>query len=290
MSIRIDRWLAVRLAAPWERLKPENDSLLPVLMYHSISTDAEQGVGPYYRIVTSPARFRAQIEILRQGNYRTCSTIESGLTITGSTPQAARPVLITFDDGYADFYRNAYPAVSEQGFTATMYLPTAYIGDQRRSFNGRECMTWSEVRELSACGVEFGSHTVTHPKLHQLPRASILDELSRSKQEIEDQTGTLVNSFAYPYAFPQADAEFVQRFRDMVAATGYRTCVTTAIGRASRRLDLLSIKRLPINEDDDAALFLAKLDGGYDWMAGLQRTLKIAKRLTDRKRSSAISA
>jgi peptidoglycan/xylan/chitin deacetylase (PgdA/CDA1 family) len=258
-------------------------------MYHSISTDAEPGISPYYKIVTTPRNFCVQIKILEHGNYRTCSTAAMESLPPDSGWKAKKPVLITFDDGYADFYRNAYPALKERGFSATMYLPTAYIGDQRQTFNGRECLTWPEVRELSVNGVEFGSHTVTHPKLYSLNRASILDELSRSKEAIEDKISKPVHSFAYPYAFPQADAEFVRSFRDMLVAGGYRTCVTTMIGSASRRGDPLMIERLPVNDEDDPALFQAKLDGGYDWMAGLQRAVKLAKRLTGRDRPHAIS-
>ncbi len=285
--MRIDRCIAVQLAAPLKRMKQADTSSIPVLMYHSISTEAEPGISSYYKIVTTPLKFCVHMKILEHGNYRTCSTavIESLPSDIG--PNAKRPVLITFDDGYADFYRNAYPALKERGFTATMYLPTAYIGDRRQSFNGRECLTWSEVRELSANGVEFGSHTVTHPKLYSLKRASILDELSRSKEAIEDRISKPVHSFAYPYAFPQTDAEFVRSLRDMLVAAGYRTCVTTMIGSARRLGDPLMIERLPVNDEDDPALFQAKLDGGYDWMAGLQSAVKLAKRLTGRDRSIA---
>ena len=84
---------------------------------------------------------------------------------------------ITFDDGFRDFHTQAWPILERHCFTATMFLPTAYISEQRRSFQSKECLTWEEVRELRANGVRFGSHTVNHPMLHDMTWDGILSEL-----------------------------------------------------------------------------------------------------------------
>ena len=84
-----------------------------------------------------------------------------------------RLVALTFDDGYRDFYTHTFPILARFQYTATMYLPTAYIGDQPRAFNGKPCLSWAEVKELHAAGIEFGSHTVTHPQLRDLPAAAV---------------------------------------------------------------------------------------------------------------------
>ena len=88
----------------------------------------------------------------------------AGLLARGK-PLAARAVVITFDDGFRDFYTAAFPVMQEHQFTATVFLPTAFIGEDRRSFKGAECLTWEEVRRLRRAGVQFGSHTVNHPRL-----------------------------------------------------------------------------------------------------------------------------
>ena len=124
-----------------------------------------------------------------------------------------------------------------------------------------------EIRELHAAGIEFESHTVTHPKLVDLTWPKIETEIKHSKMDIEQQLGSPVNSFAYPYAFPQGHTSFAQRFSKMLREAGYANGVTTEISRANSRVDLFRIPRLPVNNDDDLNLFAAKLDGAYDWLA-----------------------
>jgi hypothetical protein len=107
---------------------------------------------------------------------------------------AEKTVVITFDDGYRNFCQHAFPALEQFGFTASMFLPTASIGDQSQVFNRRECMTWGEVRELQQRGISFGSHTVNHPQLYGLEPDRIREEIVRSRQTIEDKAGCAVNS------------------------------------------------------------------------------------------------
>jgi peptidoglycan/xylan/chitin deacetylase (PgdA/CDA1 family) len=168
--------------------------------------------------------------------------------------------------------------LQRHGFNATMYLPTAFIGDGRRQFKGRDCLTWTEVAELHRAGFEFGSHTVTHPRLVDLPWNQIRDELAESKRAIELRLNTSVTTFAYPYAFPQHQRRFACDFRDALRACGYRTAVTTRIGHVAAGDDLLSLRRLPANSADDPALFRAKLQGFYNWMAGPQLAAKTLRR------------
>ena len=283
--MRLDRFITLDLIQPLRQAftAPRQSNggpfpnRLPILMYHSISDDPETGVNPYYRVCTSPQRFREQMQWLKDNGYRGV-TLSAGLQFhqTSETTDP-RHVAITFDDGFHDFYTDAHPILKEYGFTATVFLPTAFIGDKRRSFKSRECLTWSEVAELQRAGIHFGSHTVNHPILYQLNWQDISREIDDSKSVLEDQLQVTTNSFAYPYAFPQEDQRFTARFKELLSGHGYQNCVTTVIGRVEAGDDQFCLKRLPINSCDDRALFAAKLDGAYDWLSPAQSCVRQVK-------------
>jgi peptidoglycan/xylan/chitin deacetylase (PgdA/CDA1 family) len=256
-------------------------------MYHSISDDAEEGVSTYYKVATSPRRFADQMQWLDNFGYKGVSLDEALPALSKGGSDGERRVAITFDDGFRDFHTAAWPVLQRHGFTATIYLPTAFIAPQRRSFRGRECLTWNEVRELRAQGARFGSHTVNHLKLCELSWDAIEGELRSSKKQIEQEVGEKVTSFAYPYAFPQEDQRFVGRFTDALRGADYRNCVTTVIGRVRAGDDMFHVRRLPVNSGDDEALFKAKLAGAYDWMMCPQRLHRaVCRRLERVSRSS----
>jgi peptidoglycan/xylan/chitin deacetylase (PgdA/CDA1 family) len=272
-------------------------------MYHSISDDPETSVHPYYRTCTSPERFREQMQWLKNSGCRGV-TLSEGLAWLNSQPSTLnhKPVSITFDDGFRDFYTTAYPILNEHGFSATVFLPTAFIGDTRRTFTPsvlgppssvvrpRNCLTWSEVCELHAAGIEFGSHTVNHPVLYDLGWAAIESELHTSKLEIEARLRAPVTTLGYPYAFPQADRDFTHRFTSLLTECGYRANATTVIGRVSPADNPLLLKRLPANSSDDVALFQAKIGGAYDWLAWPQAAVKGMKRRSPRSPINACDA
>ncbi len=210
-------------------------------------------------------------------------------------PLSSRPVVLTFDDGFHDFYTEALPILVEEGFSATVYLPTEFIGESgsRRPFRpgnsscpstlnsqpatARNCLTWDEVAECRRRGITFGSHTVSHPKLYEMEWREIRRELKESRQVLEDRLGETIDAFCYPFAFPEADRAFVAGFREVLGECGYRTNTTTCIGRASAASDLLQLPRLPVNDKDDETFFAAKMSGDYDWLARPQTTIKRIK-------------
>jgi peptidoglycan/xylan/chitin deacetylase (PgdA/CDA1 family) len=277
--MRLDRvvtLLAFRAIGPLASSRPAER--LPVLMYHSIS-DTSEDTTPYYRIATHPAVFAEHMRVLESEGYMGVTLSEGLNAIRFPTLRRTRqPVALTFDDGYRDFLTAAVPVLERRGFKATMYLPTGFIGHQRRQFKGRESLTWSEVSALHNAGFEIGSHTVTHPRLVDLTWDEIRTELVASKRAIEQQLSTSVTAFSYPYAFPQQRRRFAERFVELLRSSGYSTGVTTIIGRVGVQDDALCLKRLPVNSCDDSELLRAKLQGFYNWMAGPQSATKQLRR------------
>ena len=158
-------------------------------MYHSISNDPEAERRPYWQVTTTPAQFRRQMSCLREVGCEVVSMRDALETRATATARMRPRVVITFDDGYLDFMTDAFPVLDEFGFPATVFLPTEFIGDRPREFKGRRCLTWGQVRELQGRGVTFGSHTVSHPQLHDVDDEQLKHELRASKEEIEQRTG-----------------------------------------------------------------------------------------------------
>jgi len=206
-------------------------------MYHGIAEKDESRVHSYFRTTTSPAVFAAQMEFLYRNGYQTCNLAQVIVQLEIGSGGVAKTVAITFDDGYRVFYRKAFPALNQFDFTATVYLPTAYIGEDSLQFKGCDCLTWSEVRELQRYKISFGSHTATHPQLRDLGKDAIEKEIVHSKQTIEEKTWCGIDSFAYPYAFPQADGEYKKMLRESLCSSGYQSGVCTIVGRAGRTSD-----------------------------------------------------
>jgi hypothetical protein len=276
MDLRLDRLATLYLVSPllrfWGR-KP----CVPILMYHSITDEDESNTHPYYRTTTSPTMFAEQMQDLHESGYKTCSLAQAIRELQAEAQTPAKLVVITFDDGYGDFYRHAFPVLNQYGFSAIVFLPTAYIGESPIPFKGKDCLTWADVRELSQHGILFGSHTVTHPQLRELRVLAIREEIVNSKRAIEEKLGRVVESFAYPFAFPQTDTEFKKTLHDSLSHAGYQNGVCTVVGRANHTSEPLFMERLPVNSCDDPALFQAKLDGAYDWISRSQYAVKVAK-------------
>jgi peptidoglycan/xylan/chitin deacetylase (PgdA/CDA1 family) len=276
---RLDRVISLYLSHPFGGVASGRArQVLPILMYHSVSEDLEERVHPYYRLATSPRRFAEQMQWLFDLGYRGLALEEALPTLLNGSANGRPPVAITFDDGFRNFHVAAWPILQRHGFTATMYLPTGFVSQKRKSFLGKECLTWDEVRELRRHGIRFGSHTVNHPELYKLSWSEIESETTISKERVQQELQEEVTSFAYPYAFPQEDRSFTYRFVEMLRKTGYRHCATTVIGRARRDDDPFYLKRLPANSCDDRALFAAKLEGAYDWLGSVQSLFRIFKR------------
>lgn len=268
--MRLDRLATLYVAQP---LHLGKKPAVPILMYHSVADDPQSSMHPYFRTTVSPKVFAAQMAYLHREGYVTRNPHEVG---QGTSPE--KSVVITFDDGFFDFYQHAAPVLKQYGFTATVYLPTAFIGNTRKNFKSQGCLTWNEVRELKTAGFQFGSHTVSHPQLHDLDWPAIEEELRESKGTIEQELGSAADSFAYPFAFPETDAEFKGKLREALNCVGYRSGVCTTIGRAVRGSDPFFLRRLPVNSNDDPQLFAAKLNGAYDWLAVPQYWAKRAKK------------
>lgn len=275
--MRTDRFLTLYCVSSIRRMLGQGKDLqIPILMYHSISEQLDDHLHPYYRTVTTPERFEQQMRFLNQSGYKVLSLSEAVRLLKEAPLKLSscgrRVAVITFDDGLRDFYTTAFPILEKFAFKATVFLTSGLIN--KTFLTGRECLRETEIQELAAKGIEFGSHTDNHPQLKKLSTDDIAHELADSKSTIEAIISSPVTLFSYPYKFPEEDRSFTKNFASQLVTQGYSAGVTTIIGNAKPGDNLLFLKRLPINDHDDASLFQAKLQGDYDWLHPIQLTTK----------------
>ena len=278
MVTRLDALATLYLIRPVLRLRKRVAAGLPILMYHSISPQADKKRHPYYWTNTTPARFELHMQTLRDMGISAVSLRQAASVLQSAAPGNRQFVCITFDDGFQDVETVAMPILQRHGFGATVFLPTQYIGDTPRLFKNRYCLTWDRIRHLHKTGIEFGSHTVSHPQLSQCSDADVKREVSLSKDRIEQEIGASVTSFSYPYAFPVHRPDFLRGLRQHLVESGYTTGCTTMIGSAHARRDLIFLPRIPVSDADDYTLLDAKLNGCYNWIGAFQRIIKLISR------------
>jgi peptidoglycan/xylan/chitin deacetylase (PgdA/CDA1 family) len=273
---RIDRLATVYVGHPLARLTGWTSRYcVPVLAYHSISENLFGKLHPYHQINTSVSVFALQMRWLRHAGYRTIDLPEM-MAALETTRDLSKTVVLTFDDGYQDFYTDAFPVLKQCGFTATLFLASDRIRNTAACIEGAHYLTWCEVRELHSQGISFGSHSVTHADFRSLGPEEIDYELGYSKETIEQEIGAPVESFSYPFALPEEDRDFTRYLADSLENLGYTNGVSSAIGRAKPGDTRFFLPRLPVNSWDDIELLRAKLEGGYDWIHWPQWFYKFA--------------
>jgi peptidoglycan/xylan/chitin deacetylase (PgdA/CDA1 family) len=215
-------------------------------MYHSIG-----GSG---RLAVRPEAFAEQLAYLKDAGYTPITFGE----LVRRRPVTGRPVVITFDDGYADFHERALPLLDRFGFRATVFVTTGWIRDAGPYAAGRplgRMLSWKQAEEITACGVEVGGHGHSHAQLDQLGHAVLRTELLRSKRLLEDRLGRAVTTMAYPYGYSSA------RVRREVRAAEYDAACAVANALPTGDEDPMAVPRLTVRAGTSLTAFERALRG-----------------------------
>jgi peptidoglycan/xylan/chitin deacetylase (PgdA/CDA1 family) len=193
-------------------------ALVPILLYHSITTEP---IALIRGFEVGADDFAAHLDLIVARGLQSL-TVSQYLDACDSRDEALlrRAVVITFDDGFADFESAALPALQERGLSATLYVASGLLAggphDPVDRDVARHMLDWPRLRALSEAGVEIGAHSHTHPHLDTVGRRRAHAELGRSKALLEEAVEAPVQTFAYPHGYSSP------RLRRMVRDAGYR--------------------------------------------------------------------
>lgn len=234
---------------------------IPILMYHVIDAPHNDAEAPF---CSRPVQFRSHLQYLKDTGYTVLTLSEVLDCMAGGNINNQKMAAITFDDGVACSYENAYPILKEFGYAASMFMISGLVdgfNDWGREYGypKRRMLNGAELRMLHAGGMDIGSHTVSHAKLGVASFAKMKDETLRSKQSLEDVLGSPVNHFAYPYGSVNKLA------RQAVIDAGYLGACSTLSGKNDTRDDPFMMRRIDIRGDDSLLKFALKLK--YGWSA-----------------------
>lgn len=187
---------------------------VPVLMYHHVMAPEAAKEINATNLSVAINTFREQMDYLLGKGYHIIGLDEMMAGIrSGSLP--GKSVVLTFDDGYRDFYDNVFPILREKGIKATVFAISQFVG-------GPRYVEWWQLREMSGSGlVLVGDHTLNHLSLPRLSVDEQRNQIVSAKKILEDYVGQKVEFFAYPYGSYNAVSE------QILKENGFGGAVTT---------------------------------------------------------------
>jgi peptidoglycan/xylan/chitin deacetylase (PgdA/CDA1 family) len=233
-------------------------SMIPLLMYHSISRDAR---ARFRKFTLSPELFAAHLKFLFENQYTPMTVAQLVDTIQlGPDLLPKRPIVITFDDGFLDFYHSALPVLLKYSFPATLFLVTGFVDGcstwlRPEREENRKMLAWHQILEIDQAGVECGSHSHTHADLDIVPMESAQKEILLSKEILEQKLGHAVASFCYPYG------HYDTQVRQMVEQAGFQAACAVRNAMSHIHDHPYSLARLTVDNRTSVLQLAALLQG-----------------------------
>ena len=203
---------------------------VPILMYHYIEPVPTSTPLPH--LYLNPQIFEDQLITMKSASYNTVFIRDIGENITNGKALPDKPIALTFDDGYEDFYTNIFPLLKKYQLKATFYIIVDFL-------NEPNYLTDAQIKEMADSGlVEIASHTLDHPDLRQIGAERGAKELGLSRTKLAKISGHPVDDFAYPFGF------FSLRDERLAKEAGYLTAASTYPGTEQSKEQIYSLYRL----------------------------------------------
>ena len=216
-------------------------------MYHHVRVLSPGASRVWLRLTVDPAAFEAQMAYLVEHGYHTVTFSDLADHFDRGKPLPDQPVVLTFDDGWAEQYTTVYPILRRYGLSATFFPPTNWINGSRLT------LTWEQIEEMSRAGMEFGSHTLNHHFLTTQSADEVRWQLGQSKAILEQHTHQPVIALAYPGgAWSPAVAA-------LAPEAGYRVAVGITAGVKQRAAERFVLHRVSLGYGAPLRMFIARL-------------------------------
>ncbi|MDD2823195.1 MAG: polysaccharide deacetylase family protein [Candidatus Daviesbacteria bacterium] len=224
-----------------------NEVKVPVLYYHYIGNNPDPKDTQRDALSVNPEQFAEQMKYLKDNGFTTISYDTLYAALKKQTVLPTKPIILTFDDAYIDFYYNAYNILRQYGLSATVFVPTGLIGNPAY-------LTWPMIQEMHSSGlVSFEAHSVHHYHLASLAPDVVLQELQQSKKDLQDHLGINVNFMAYPYG------ETSPSVVSLVQKAGYIGAIGTWSNKIQSEGTIYNSPRLRISGSINIASFASLL-------------------------------
>ena len=198
-------------------------------------------------ISVSPEQFEEHLKYFKSQGYTTITLRDLAYHLTIGRPLPPKPLIITFDDGYEDHYRNAFPLLRKYGFVGTFFVITDFIDEGRPGY-----MSWEQVEEMARAGMEIGAHGRNHVGLKGKPLDYLVWQILGSRQTLEAH-GIEPRFFSYPFGF--YDDEVIKVLR----SAHFWGAVTTEPGVIQSSDSLFTLKRIRVNGTESLEKLVAKI-------------------------------
>lgn len=221
--------------------------LTPALLYHKISKPRRDS--KVRGAFTPPQRFRRQVIYLKKQGFEFYTASELINHFQRHEEFPTRAVALTFDDGWQDNYTNAFPVLRELGIKATIFIIPTSMGQMSIATTtpagdpGYPHLSREEILEMADAGIEFGSHTMSHAWLNQLPESEVKSEIEMAKREIENLVQKPCWTIAYPAGY------FSEAARRAAREAGHIAGFSTIYGPTDP-VDLFALNRVEVLRRD----------------------------------------
>lgn len=270
LFIKIFKYLIIPLGMLYVLFKRKRN--ITILMYHRVNDSVSK------ELSVTNANFLWQMEYLNRKGYKVISLDEAILSeCISNENKKEKYIVLTFDDGYEDYFTNAFPVLSEFGYPSIIYLVPGYVETDNvywwdNDLGESKLMNWIQINELKNKEiVQFGSHSMSHPDFNQLNEKKIEEELCLSQEILQQKLILKVRHFSYPRGI-------VTRCAKDKIKTIYDTAVSIFDGyeivNDCEDDYLMQLKRVPVQRSDGRYLFIARLKGWLDLEEYIKKVIR----------------